>query len=303
MEKNNRVNPVSTSWFFSLHGGHSKEFCQHARGALRNIVNKAISLKMPIYGITEHAPRLYAKYLYPEEIEANIDPNDLFERYIKYCKTISNLQYEFKNDITLLKGLEIEVVPHDKYVEITKNLIKEGEIEYIVGSVHWIDDIPFDFSQEEFKKALNKFGLLKLIKRYYQIIRDMVSDLKPEIVGHLDLITCFMTSNELCNIYPQIEKDIDRTLEVIKKHNSIIEVNTSGYRKPIKRPFPDVYIIKKAGEIGIPITFGDDSHSPTEVGKYIKTARKLLLKLGITEVVKLTRAHNGKLFRQNVSII
>ncbi|MCX8065863.1 MAG: histidinol-phosphatase [Candidatus Hydrogenedentes bacterium] len=301
MKKNSE--DKSNLWFFSLHGGHSKDFCEHARGSLNAIINKAISINMSVYGITEHAPRTEYKYLYPEEIEAKLTPRDLLQRYIKYCKTTSDLQSKFQNSITILKGLEIEVVPLDKYVEITKNLIEEGNIEYIVGSVHWVDDIPFDFSVDEFKRASNKYGLVNLVRRYYEILRRMVSELRPQIVGHLDLITCFLSSEELNKIYPMIGKDIEDTLELIKKYDLLLEVNTSGYRKPIKRAFPDIYILKKAKEINIPLTFGDDSHSTQEVGKYIKRARNLLLKLGIKEVIQLNKTLDSKLFRQNVPII
>ncbi len=290
-------------WFFSVHGGHSKNFCEHARGNLINIIKKAISLKMSVYGITEHAPRVSYKHLYPEEINRGLTPEDLLRKFDEYCKTISKFQKQFQNSIVLTKGLEIEVVPRDSYVEITRKLVRDGDIEYIIGSVHWVDDIPFDLSKDEFTRAVNKFGLVKLIKRYYEILRDMVSKLEPAVVGHLDLITCFLSNEELTPLYPKIEKDIEHTLETVKKHGALLEVNTSGYRKEIKRAFPDAYILCKAKEIGIPVTFGDDSHSSTEVGAHIKKARKMLLKVGITEVVQITKSQDLKLLRKKVSLI
>jgi len=252
MKRNLKNRNESYQWLFSVHGGHSKDFCEHARGSLISIVKKAINLNMPIYGITEHAPRLENKYLYPEERDKGLTPLDLLKRYEKYCERISELQKCFQDSITLLKGLEIEIVPEDSYVDIMKKLIWDGNIEYIVGSVHWVYDIPFDFSKEEFNRGVKKFGLVKLIKRYYELLRDMVVKLKPEVVGHFDLITCYIPSDELIRLYPKIEKDIDNTLEVIKRSKALLEVNTSGFRKVINRCFPDVYILKKVKEISIP---------------------------------------------------
>ena len=51
----------------SLHGGHSGEFCSHARDGLENIILRYMDLGFTRVGITEHVPPSHADFLYPDE--------------------------------------------------------------------------------------------------------------------------------------------------------------------------------------------------------------------------------------------
>lgn len=55
----------------SLHS-HSGEFCKHAHGTLKQVVDQAIADRFTIYGLTEHMPRSRNKDLYPEEREVTL---------------------------------------------------------------------------------------------------------------------------------------------------------------------------------------------------------------------------------------
>jgi len=53
---------------FSMHS-HSGQFCPgHAKDQLEEVILKAISLKMPLFALTEHMPRTRDTDLYPEEV-------------------------------------------------------------------------------------------------------------------------------------------------------------------------------------------------------------------------------------------
>ncbi len=290
-------------WFFSVHGGHSNEFCDHADSSIEEIIHRAIELNMPVYGFSEHAPRNQKKYLYPEEIEKQKTPENLINSFYSYCKTLEILQKKYTSQITLLKGLEIEVVPPDEYISFSQKLIKEGNIEYIVGSVHWVNGYMTDFSPETFKKAVEAHqGLENLMIDYYKTLKDMITSLKPDIVAHFDLITCFLKQKEIPKYTPKLINIIEQTLEEVKKNNCIMELNTSGLRKPINRIFPDILIIQKSAELKIPFTFADDSHNIKQVGYELDKARELLLSQGITEIIQLNKYHQ-KIIRKKVSLL
>ncbi len=290
-------------WFFSLHGGHSKEFCDHASSSVEDIILRAIELGMPVYGFSEHAPRCHEKYLYPEEIQLKKTPDDLINSFYSYCRTISELQNKYADQITILKGLEIEVVPPDKYVQFYRKLVKEGNIEYVVGSVHWVNEFMTDFSLDTFKQAVKAHqGLENLMIAYYQTLKEMVISIKPDIVAHFDLITCFLKPNEVPEYTPELMRVIEQTLEKVKETNCILELNTSGLRKPISRIFPDETIIKISAEMGIPFTFADDSHSSEQVGYGIEKARELLLTLGITTITRLNK-QNHQIIRETLPLL
>ena len=293
-------------WLFSVHGGHSKEFCDHADSFIEEIIHRAIELGMPVYGISEHAPRNHTKYLYPEEIDMNWTPEVLMNKFYSYCKTVEKLQDKYMSQITLLKGLEIEVVPPDDYVSFTQELVHKGNIEYIIGSVHWVNGYMIDYSRDKFNEAVKAhYGLENLVVAYYQTLKDMVKSIKPDIVAHFDLITCFLEPEEIpAYTHPQINA-IEQALEEIKSNNCLLELNTSGLRKPINRIFPDKFIIKKSNELKIPFTFGDDSHNIQQVGYRLQLARQTLIDLGITEVTRLNKSqqNNSKIIREQISLI
>ena len=53
--------------WFSFHGGHSGEFCRHAKGRLEDVVEEAHQAGFTTYGLSEHAPRTRSGDLYPGE--------------------------------------------------------------------------------------------------------------------------------------------------------------------------------------------------------------------------------------------
>jgi histidinol phosphatase-like PHP family hydrolase len=50
-----------------------------------------------------------------------------------------------------------------------------------------------DYSRVKFNEAVKAhYGLENLVVAYYQTLKDMVKSIKPDIVAHFDLITCFL---------------------------------------------------------------------------------------------------------------
>ena len=61
--------------------------------------------------------------------------------------------------------------------------------DYMVGSVHYVDEISIDSEDADFKRAIDECGGLEaLAVRYYENVAEMVAELEPDVVGHLDLI-------------------------------------------------------------------------------------------------------------------
>ena len=59
---------VSPEMPFSHHS-HSGQFCGHAQNTLREMVERAIEMKMRVFALTEHMPRDQEEDLYPEEVQ------------------------------------------------------------------------------------------------------------------------------------------------------------------------------------------------------------------------------------------
>jgi histidinol-phosphatase (PHP family) len=279
-----------TPWKISLHGGHTGLYCDHATGTLEEAVEKAIEFGYDTFGFSEHAPRLAEHLLYDEEVALGWDVAKLQDDFDAYARDLPPLIERYANDIHILRGFECEAVPDNQYVEIMLDLRKRYAFDYMVGSVHHIHEISLDGPVELFEKILARFnGDLEAVAiHYYQAVGAMVQQLKPEVVGHLDLVKKNAPTLESVDT-PAIRKTVESTLEIIRQHESILDCNTAGIRKSLGGPYPAPWIVEKAHSMGIPFCFGDDSHSPDQVGSGIAEARMYLKELDIGTITGLRK--------------
>ena len=277
------------AWKVSLHGGHCGEYCDHAQGTLLQVLQAAIAAGYHTFGLSEHAPRLNERYLYPKERELGWSVAKIADDFERYAQRITQIASEFEDDLLVLRGFEAEVVPHDKYADIMLEYRNRHPFDYMVGSVHYVDDISIDSSPREFEDAMAaQGGLESLAIKYYGLVSDMVHALKPEVVGHLDLLRKNAGPYGPVDT-PAIREAACSTLDSIAAHGCILDLNTAGYRKGLGGPYLAPWILEVVKEKGIGVCFGDDSHGPAEVGEGIEAAREYLLANDIRHVTVLTR--------------
>lgn len=289
-------------WRISLHGGHTGEFCDHAEGALEECVQAAIAKGFTVYGITEHGPRGEDRFLYAEERELGWDMAYVEAQFGRYAARVGKLRETYADRIALLKGFEAEVVPAASYVVRTRALRERYSFDYIVGSVHWVDEIIIDYTRAEFDRAVAHCGGLEnLAVRYYETVAEMVERLRPEIVGHLDLVRKYAPDEPGVST-PRVRAAAFAALDVIAGCGALLDVNTSGYRKGLGRPYPAPWLVHAAAQRGIRFTLGDDSHRPAEVGFGFAEARQYLLDHNVTEIAAFLPAAQG-IERRNVPLV
>ncbi len=279
--------PEKQLWKVSLHGGHSGEFCEHAVSTLRAVVKAAIEAGFSVFGVSEHAPRSQQRFLYGTEIEKGYTLERLHTEFDAYTAEVERLAAEFDDRLTVLRGFEAEVVPTASYRE--EMLAIRPRFEYMVGSVHYVDEVQIDGSPEEFETALAAAGGLEpLAVRYYEHVAEMVEALEPEVVGHLDLIRRRAPLDANLET-PAITRAAERALEAVRSVDAILDLNTAGWRKGLGAPYPAPWLVEKAEAMGIGFCFGDDSHGPADVGAGVEDARAYLLENGVTRIRRLNR--------------
>lgn len=268
----------------SLHGGHSMDYCDHAFSPLREMLDAAIDIGYSVFGVTEHCPRVGEEFLYPTELELGWTTDTLYEKFDRYAQDMRIIQQEYAGRLRVLRGFETEAVPDDRYIELMLGFRAKYDFEYVVGSVHHMDGIMIDFDEATFMRAADRFGGVEgLAVAYYERVGEMVSALRPEVVGHLDLIRkC--APDEQSVMTPAIKKAAFHTLEIIQKAGAILDINTAAYRRGLGRPYVAPWILEAALQLGIPMCFGDDSHCADDVGKGLDDARAYLLQNGVTQV-------------------
>jgi histidinol-phosphatase (PHP family) len=245
-------------------------------------IKEAIRQAVHVYGFSCHAP-----------VPFETDWCMKIEKLEDYYAEIKKLKSKYASQISILLGLEVDYVP--KLVGPKDVFFKNGSLNYLIGSVHFVDSFQdgtpwgIDASKEVFIKGLEqiwKNDIKKAIHRYYQLIRDMIKRSTPDIIGHFDKIRMHNEGNKYFSEDESWYKDeVFKSLEVIRASKCLVEVNTRGiYKGYTKEPYPSLWILNEAKRMGIPIVLNSDAHRPVEItGMFAETA-KMLAKEGYTEL-------------------
>ncbi len=236
--------------------------CNHASGSMEEYILKAIEKEIDVYGFSDHAPMDFDKKY-----------RMTYEEKLFYETEVLRLQKKYKNDIKILLGYEVDFL--DKYIS---EVIKSKEVDYLIGSVHFIEDWGFD--NPEFIGAYKNKDIDLIWQEYFESIEKMAKSNLFDIVGHIDLIKVF-------NFLPKkdIKSIISPALKQIRKANMVIELNPAGLRKPIREQYPSRDILELAYELDIPITFGSDAHEIEQIGFKYEELVLLAKKVGYTECI------------------
>lgn len=286
------------SWKASLHGGHSSRYCDHAHSTLEEILDAAITFGYTTFGVTEHAPRIDPELLFTEELAMGWTVETLDRSFQDYAVELDALVARYAGRLEILKGFEAEVAPADRYAEVMRTYKERFGFDYMVGSVHYVGGLIVDYTPEHFRRAAEQYGGLEgLGAAYYQAVADMVHKLKPDVIGHFDLISLGYPDPADAET-PRIRRSAFEALEIIRDYGAILDINTAGYRKGLGRPFPASVHLRAARDLDIPVCFGDDSHRTEHVGAGLEDARRYLLQNGYEHVTVLERGTSGLNRRQ-----
>lgn len=272
---------METPQLVSVHGGHSGQFCNHATDSLEEIILKYIEFGFPWVGITEHAPAISEKLLYPDQRKAGLTPEFLIDRFSLYTKEIRRLREKYKDQIEIIPAMEIET--YSGYDTFVPHLLKQFAPEYIVGSVHFVNDMGFDYSKQQYDATAEAVGGVDaLYCKYFDIQYEMIERLHPAVVGHFDLIRIFDLGYKDRMRQPEIVSRIERNLELIKKNDLILDFNLRSLTKNADEPYITESILHVVKDLEIAIVPGDDSHGVTSVGNYMEKAFSILQSHGFT---------------------
>ncbi|KPU43820.1 histidinol-phosphatase [Oxobacter pfennigii] len=262
-------------------------FCD-GKGEPESFVQEAVKQGFDALGFSSHSPLSFNSWTMKEE------------RIEEYLNTIENLRVKYKDDIQVYKGLEIDYIPGIYGPRSTR--FENLNLDYNIGSIHTIKDEKtgeypnIDGSSDEFERMLNgMFGgsMEKMARKYYGLVRDMVEIHAPDIVGHLDLLK---KNNRGGKYFTEEEswykEEIAKTLFVISKYRSIVEVNTGGMsRNYIDTFYPSPWILEECREMDIPVVLSADAHEPANISAFFNETAAFLKDIGYAKQRVL---YNGK---------
>ncbi len=199
-------------------------------------------------------------------------------------ENLKTLCDNFSEDVQVRFGLEVDYFP-DKEEEI-RQLISYFPVDYVIGSVHFIDDWNFDSDPSYYGKWSNN----EVYKKYFDILKKAVKSGLFDIIGHFDII-------KKMNCWPETDMFFlyEETLKIMKEANVVLELNTSGLDHPCKEFYPNKEALALACKLGIPVTLGSDSHHPSQVSRHFESAINLLKSVGYTRITRFRNRMRGEI--------
>ena len=248
-------------------------YCRHATGEMGQYVEAAVRAGLSEIGFSDHAP-----------VADGWDPTHRMSvrEFDRYAREVLNLSAVFPQ-IRIRLGIEADIYPgFEKNLE---NLVSDFPVEYVLGSVHFIDGLPV-FSREEL--PLNPDQVRHFIGTYFDRLAGGVESGLFHAVCHLDLVKWnFPEYRGL------IEDHAARLLSEVKRAGMAVELNTSGLRKRPREMYPSNSILSEAGRMGIPIIPGSDAHDPEQVGSHFREAESALEDLNYRSAEILSMGLSG----------
>lgn len=262
---------------------HNK-LCHHAVGSIEDYIKKAIQLRLRTIGISDHFPYDYLK---------NIDRIPYQEYAISlpeidnYLTTTENLKDKYETDIIVRIGFEIDYFKNQEpLLNNHLNQVKK-RLDYILASIHILNFFDgrgaWGFDDSRFRTDYEHYGVDKVYMFYYKSLQKLntSSEFDFDIIAHFDLPKKF---NDIPKDREQIYNEVMKTLELIKKRDAVVEINTGGLRKECKELYPSNQIIKDMYSLDVPILLGSDAHKPNDVAWKFKKSIKMLKKIGYNQL-------------------
>ena len=276
-----------------LEDWHShNSLCRHAEGSIEDYIKKAIELKLDLIGISDHFPYEYLENSFVsiseipyQEYAMRLDEVD------SYISSIEKLKIEYDHQIQIRIAFEVDFFRSQESflnLQFEKRL---NDLDYILGSVHILHGKSklFAFDDRRFLSMYNEYDSIdKIYLEYYHKLQDMITseEFDFDVVSHFDLPKKY---NKRAIDKELVMDEVIKTLELVKKRDLTIEINTGGLRKEIKEQYPSFEIIKKIYELDIPILLGSDAHKPDDLAHNFKLMVKSLKQIGFNQLAHFNK--------------
>lgn len=250
-------------------------YCGHATGSAEETIQCAIQRNFRILGFAEHFP--YPNN-YREPIPDCVVPGN---RWDDYMEEIHRLRSTYADQLDIRIGAEVDYLP--EYETAIKSRIESFDFDYVYGSIHLIDDIAIDYSDDYLMKHLDMLGGPDALwEKYWQGFENLIHLQICDILAHLDL------PKKLKSARPSRDQTdgFRHILELMKVNERVLEINTGGIdRCWLAEPYPSRDILRHAAELGIEMTLGSDAHAPDQIGRHFDTAIDLLKAFGWDKII------------------
>ena len=243
---------------------HTHTTFSDGKGTVRENIESAIAKNMLSLGFSDHSftacDTSYCMKL---------------SDYERYCAEVRALAAEYREKLPVYLGLE-----KDYYSEIDR-----GMFDYVIASVHYIVKggvcYPIDHSRKQQEDCIAEvFGgnILDMAKCYYEMVAEHAALVKPDVIGHFDVLNKFSIMPEADDRYMRIAED---AMKEAFKHCPRFEINTGGISRGWRKdPYPSLYLLELLHLLGGEVVINSDSHHPDNLDFYFNESAAILKKAG-----------------------
>lgn len=204
-----------------------------------------------------------------------------------YVKEILRLKKKYEKDIEIYLGIEEDAFePADR-----------SKYEYLIGSMHYIDAggeyLPIDLGEDCVKKILSAFGgdVGKASLAYYSAYYDYLTNRRPDVVGHFDLITKY---DELTEPYflgkPEHDEIAKKFISKVASDGHLLEINTGAISRGLRKtPYPTINLLYEIRKAGGSVILNSDCHSLGNLDCNFSEAKAMVKEVGFREMVVLCK--------------
>ncbi|WP_033367063.1 histidinol-phosphatase [Rubritalea marina] len=253
--------------------------CMHADGTPEAYIDAAIAAGVTEYGITDHAPTGPVFF-----DDWRMRDSQLPE----YIEWVERAKAHAGDKIPVRAGMECDWLPGCE--EWIKQLRKRYSWDYLIGSVHYIQDGDhWDFDNPKWVGSRWDEANIEVVwTKYWDAYIAMADSGLFDILAHPDLIKKFghRPDGDLRRFYEPV-------IDAIATSGAIIELNTAGWHKPCAEQYPHIEFLELARDGGIDLVISSDAHAPGEVARDFKKAKELARRAGYVETTLIKQGSRG----------
>ena len=220
--------------------------CGHASGEDREYVEKAIELGFRELGFSEHAPMPFPEDIPEGNLKRLLSMRMKMHETEGYIKSLTSLREEYKNDIKIYIGYEVEYFDcnFDSFIDY----IKDYPVDYLILGQHF---------QGLYRESMIHNGAHTgddtLLKNYVDDVIRGVETGKISYIAHPDLM---FYSHSL----EKYRAEMTRLIKCANSNKIPLEINFYGLQEV--RNYPTLAFWQLADELGCDVVFGSDAHKP-----------------------------------------
>jgi HisJ family histidinol phosphate phosphatase len=200
--------------------------------------------------------------------QSDLTPADLESTFLSYLDTAHALRERYADRLSIPIGLETDSISLADPIGLDRLLQREwARIDYLVGSLHHVNEIPIDFDRPTFNRALASFlpsgyatppseaesttAMTALLHAYFDSQLALLERNRPEVVGHFDLVRLWSPALRFRD-YDGVWAKVQRNVAFAVGYGALFELNAAAFRKGWDEAYPASDVLEVSSPAGHP---------------------------------------------------